>query len=157
MPPPFNLGSLLQPFNQQSPINLIAMIAQAGLQNPEALAGVLASQGAPVPTGVAGAAAPRPPPTPSPTPAPGVPGQAPGKLEGVLEAVSKLKAPPLPELAAPPAAIRPGPGGPAPNPALLAALMQLLQGGAGQAQAIPTLGQLIAGGGSATAPATLSL
>jgi len=153
MPPAFNLGSLLQPFNQQSPINLIAMIAQAGLQNPEALASVLASQGAPVPTG------PRPtqafPPVPRRKPTPPQ-AQAPGRLEGVLEAVSKLEAPPLPEVAAPPAAIRPGPGGPGPNPQLLAALLQLLQGGGG-GPTIPTLGQLIAGRGSATASPTLNL
>lgn len=136
------------------------MIAQAGLQNPELLAGVLASQGAPVPTGatagtLAGATAGSP--SPAPTPSPGSAQAPPGRLEGVLEAVSKLKAPPLPEVAAPPAAIRPGPGGPAPNPQLLQALIQLLQGGAGQSQAIPTLGQLIAGRGSATASPTLSL
>lgn len=206
MPPLSNLGGLLQPFDEQSPINLISMIAQAGLQNPELLAGILANKGTPVPIGggpeggaargftprfapappatpgpgminlpgTAGAIAPAagvpprtpprgpggPQPTPLPTPAAapaGVPQAPPGRAQGILEAVSKLEAPPLPELASPPSAIRPGLGGPGPNPALLAALMQLLQGGAGQTPAIPTLGQLIGGGGSATASPALSL
>ena len=58
MPPPFNLGSLLQPPNQQSPVNLISMIAQAGVQNPESLAKLFASKGAPVPTGAGKSAGP---------------------------------------------------------------------------------------------------
>ncbi len=171
MPPQFNLGSLLQPFSEQSPVNLLSMIAQSGLQNPQALASVLAARGAVPPTGTSAAALPtvgkvlqgatQPSPggpggiAPSPQPiAPQpAPGRAPqgGRIEGLLEAVSKLKAPPLPEVAQPPGAIAPRPGGPGPNPALLARLLQLLQAGGGGG-GIPSLGQLIAGKG-ATGPA----
>jgi len=76
---------------------------------------------------------------------------------GLLTALSALQAPPAPDLIPPPSAIRPGLGGPGPSPALLATILQLLQTASGQAQGIPTLGQLIAGGGSATAGPTLSL
>ena len=58
---------------------------------------------------------------------------------GLLTALSALQAPPLPELIPPPSAIRPGLGGPGPNPALLATILQLLQTASGQAPGIPTL------------------
>ncbi len=80
-----------------------------------------------------------------------------GLLTSLLPALGALKAPPPPELVPPPSAIRPGSGGPGPDPALLAALFQLLQSASGQAQAIPTLGQLVGGGGSATSRPTLGL
>ena len=80
-----------------------------------------------------------------------------GLLTSLLPALAGLKAPSPPELVPPPSAIRPGSGGPGPDPALLAALFQLLQSASGQAQAIPTLGQLVGGGGSATSRPTLGL
>lgn len=173
MPPQFNLGSLLQPFNEQSPINLLSMIAQSGLQNPQALASVLAARGAAPPTGASAAALPTigkvlqgvggntSLPSPAPAPQPITPGPVPigggvpggGKGEGLLEALSKLTAPPLPGVPRAPQAIAPRPGGGGPNPELLARLMQLLQGG--QAGGIPSLGQLIAG--KAAPGPTLSL
>lgn len=196
------LGGLLQPFDQQSPMNLMAMIAQLGQQNPEALAELLAARGAQPPLTAAapsptvGALAAGQPGlfggagtdtlAPSPLPAPNIdlgglvlpgptaptgalggvedtgfvpPGadltvpdpNAAGVGEGILKAIGQLKAPAPPRVPTPPRAIAPGRGGPAPDPKLLAAIFQLLQGG--QAPNIPSLGQLIAGkGGGGAAP-----
>lgn len=148
------LSSLLQPFNQQSPINLISMISQAGVQRPEALAALLAKRGAPVPAmppltppGGPGIAQPTPLPNPKtgepiqPTPLPN-PGLSPNMP------ITSL---PVTQPVAPIGGIAPAPlAGSTPfpasglNPALIAALLQLVQKGSGGGQ---SLGQLIGGGG----------
>ena len=137
------LSGLLQPFDQQSPINLISMISQAGVQRPEALAALLAKRGAPVPAmppltppGGPGIAQPTPLPNPKigepiqPTPLPN-PGLSPNMPITSLPVTQPV------------AGSTPSPASGL-NPALIAALLQLVQRGSGGGQ---SLGQLIGGGG----------
>ncbi len=166
------LSGLLQPFDQQSPINLISMISQAGVQRPEALAALLAKRGAPVPAmppltppGGPGIAQPTPLPNPKigepiqpiPLPNPGLSPNTPITSLPVTQPVAPIGGITAPAVIDPRTGKQlipgqsPGPlagSTPSPasglNPALIAALLQLVQRGSGGGQ---SLGQLIGGGG----------